>query len=76
MTSPLGFKASVGSALLRQLMQRHMSDIYSSLRLTSGAFDLCVVYKARIAASRLPHMRVVSRGGMPGFEPPTYLENR
>ena len=59
MTSPLGFKARVGSALFELCGGVH--DIHS-LRLTSGATHL-PVYKASIAASRLPHMRVSAEVG-------------
>ena len=59
MTSPLGFKARVGSALFELCGGVH--DI-CSLRFTSGATHL-LVYKASIAASRLPHMRVSAEVG-------------
>ena len=52
-TSPLGFKARVGSALFE--LCGGVRDI-RSLRFTSGATHL-LVYKASIAASHLPHMR-------------------
>ena len=54
MTSPLRFKARVGSALYE--LCRGVCDI-CSLRFTSGATPL-LVYTASIAASGLPHMRV------------------
>ena len=54
-TSPLGFKARVGSALFE--LCGGVCDIHS-LRFTSGATHL-PVYKASIAASRLPHMRIM-----------------
>ena len=57
--SPLGFKARVGSALFE--LCRGVRDI-RSLRFTSGATPL-PVYKASIAASCLPHMRVSAEVG-------------
>ena len=65
-TSPLGFKARVGFALFT--LGRGLHHI-RSLRFTSGATPL-PVYNATIVASCLPHV-CFSRGGMPGFEPPT-----
>ena len=59
MTSPLGFKARVGSALFELCGGVHN---IRSLRFTSGATPL-PVYKASIAASRLPHMRVSAEVG-------------
>ena len=53
-TSPLGFKARVGSALFE--LCGGIRDI-SSLRFTSGATPL-PVYIASIAAGRFPHMHV------------------
>ena len=57
MTSPLGFKARVGSALFE--LCGGVRDI-RSLRFTSGATPL-PVYNASIAASRLPHMLEATR---------------
>ena len=54
MTSPLGFKVRVGSALFE--LCGGINDIHS-LRFNSGATPL-PVYNASIAASRLPHMHV------------------
>ena len=59
MTSPLGFKARVGSALFE--LCGGVCDI-CSLRFTSGATPL-PVYNASIAASRLPHMHVSAEVG-------------
>ena len=59
MRSPLGFKARVGSALFK--LCGGVRDIRSP-RFTSGATHL-PVYKASIAASRLPHMRVSAKVG-------------
>ena len=59
MTSPLGFKARVGSALFELcggVCYKH------SLRFTSGVTPL-PVYNASIAASHLPHMRVSAEVG-------------
>ena len=53
-TSPLGFKARVGSALFT--LGGGIHDIHS-LRFTSDATPL-LVYNASIAASHLPHMCV------------------
>ena len=53
-TSPLGFKARVGSALFK--LCGGVRDI-RSLRFTSGATPL-LVYIASIAAGRFPHMCV------------------
>ena len=58
-TSPLGFKARVGSALFE--LCGGVCDIHS-LRFTSGATPL-LVYTASIAASRLPHMHVSAEVG-------------
>ena len=59
MTSPLGFKARVGSALFK--LCGGVRDI-CSLRFTSGVTPL-LVYTASIAASHLPHMRVSAEVG-------------
>ena len=59
MTSPLGFKARVGSALFA--LSGGIRNI-CSLRFTSGATPL-PVYNASIAASRLPHMHVSAEVG-------------
>ena len=59
MTSPLGFKTRVGSALFE--LCRGIRDI-RSLRFTSDV-TLLPVYSASIAASRLPHMRVSAEVG-------------
>ena len=53
MTSPLGFKARMGSAFFA--LCGGICDIHS-LRFTSGATPL-PVYNASIAASCLPHMQ-------------------
>ena len=58
-TSPLGFKARVGSALFE--LCGDICDIYS-LRFTSGATPL-PVYIASIAAGRFPHMHVSAEVG-------------
>ena len=54
MTSPLGFKARVGSAL--SALGGGIHAIHS-LRFTSGVTPL-LVYNACIAASHLPHMHI------------------
>ena len=59
MTSPLGFKARVGSALFA--LGGGVCDT-RSLRFTSGVTPL-PVYNASIAASRLPHMHVSAEVG-------------
>ena len=59
LTSPLGFKARVGSALFA--LGRGIRNIHS-LRFTSGVTPL-PVYNASIAASHLPHMRVSAEVG-------------
>ena len=59
MTSPLGFKARVGSALFE--LCGGVRDIHS-LRFTSGATPL-LVYIASIAASGFPHMCVSAEVG-------------
>ena len=61
-TSPLGFKARVGSALGVRNMH--------SLRFTSGGTPFAGVYCQHSSQSPSPHA-CFSRGGMPGFEPPT-----
>ena len=58
-TSPLGFKARVGSTLFA--FGGGLHNIHS-LRFTSGATPL-PVYNASIAASHLPHMRVSAEVG-------------
>ena len=60
-TSPLGFKARVGSALFELCGGVRDIDL-RSLRFTSGATHL-PVYNASIAASRLPHMRISAEVG-------------
>ena len=59
MTSPLGFKARVGSSLFE--LCGGIRDI-CSLRFTSGATHL-PVYKDSRAASHLPHMHVSAEVG-------------
>ena len=58
-TSPMGFKARVGSALFA--LGGGVRNIHS-LWFTSGATPL-PVYNASIAASHLPHMRVSAEVG-------------
>ena len=67
MTSPLGFKARVGSALFALGRGVHVTCF---LRFISGATPL-LVYNASIAASRLPHTHVSAEVGfLRSFEVP------
>ena len=67
MVSPLGFKARVGSALFA--LGGGIRNI-RSLRFTSGVTPFASVYCQHSSQLPSPHA-CFSRGGMPGFEPPT-----